>query len=327
MVKVSKKRIALDLRDTKKTALIGKALSSEVRLQILKFLIRQSANISEIAAEFGLPQSTAALHVKVLEEAGMISVNEKPGLRGSQKVCGITFEDIYFNAFTALEESGESRTISFPMPIGNYFDCSIGGNCGIISEKGYLGTEDLPTGFYCANRYEAQLLWLEAGFLEYRFPARFPKNAALREVSFSFEICSEAPGYQNDWPSDITVWVNGTEVDTILSKGDYGGRRGRLNPEWWGNTMTQYGEYKVIRINSFGCFENDLKCSDYTIDSISSINTDYISFRLGVKEDAVHRGGMNLFGEKFGDYPQGLIMTVTVGQESPEDVWPGGEDS
>lgn len=84
-MKTNKKRISLDLNNLEQTALVGKALSSEVRLEILKLLIEKSANISEIAAAFGLPQSSAALHVKVLEEAGMISVSEKPGVRGRSK--------------------------------------------------------------------------------------------------------------------------------------------------------------------------------------------------------------------------------------------------
>ena len=60
-VKASKKRITLDLTNSEKTALVGKALSSEVRLEILKLLIEHSANISEIAAAMGLPASSAAL--------------------------------------------------------------------------------------------------------------------------------------------------------------------------------------------------------------------------------------------------------------------------
>ena len=77
-MKTSKKRISLDLNNLSQTALVGKALSSEMRLQILKFLIERSANINEISAQFGIPQSSAALHVRVLEEAGMISVVERP---------------------------------------------------------------------------------------------------------------------------------------------------------------------------------------------------------------------------------------------------------
>lgn len=311
-MRVNKKRITLDLVNLGQTALVGKALSSEIRLEILKYLIENSANISEIAAKFGLPQSSAALHVKVLEEAGMISVTERPGMRGSQKVCGISFEDIYMDAFSHKMNSCGGKVVQLSMPIGNFFDCEISGNCGIISEKGYLGVEDQPSSFYCVNRNEAQLLWFETGFLEYRFPTYLLKNGRIKELAFSFEICSEAPGYQNDWPSDITVWVNGREIDTILCKGDFGGRKGRLNPEWWGDTLTQYGEYKIIRINEFGTYENDVKCSDDTLAVLNLTDAPYIRFRMGVKPDAVHMGGMNLFGERFGDYAQGLVMSATI---------------
>lgn len=317
-LKGNKKRITLDLVNLEKTALVGKALSSEVRLEILKLLIENSANISEIAAAFGLPQSSAALHVKVLEEAGMISVNEKPGVRGAQKVCGISFEDIYINAFEHKIADSGSKMLQFPMSIGNYFDCEISGNCGIVSERGYLDVEDSASSFYCQNRSEAQLLWFETGYVEYRFPNSFFRSSKVQEVSFSFEICSEAPGYQNDWPSDITVWVNGQEVDTIASKGDYGGRRGRLNPEWWGDTLTQYGVYKVIKVNQLGCYENDVKCSEHTLDMLHIRDGNYVSLRLGVKPDAVQAGGMNLFGEKFGDYAQGLIMSVKIDEKGQD---------
>lgn len=309
-MEMDKKRIVLDLINLQQTAQVGKALSSEVRLEMLKFLIEKSANISEIAAEFNLPQSSAALHVKVLEEAGMISVVERPGVRGAQKVCGISFEDIYLNAFKHTMSHSDSKTISFPMPIGNYYDCEVGGNCGIVSEKGYLGVEDSPSGFYWQNRNEAQLLWFNTGFVEYRFPTHLLKSGQLQEVSFSFEICSEAPGYQNVWPSDITVWINGQEIVTMMIPGDFGGRRGRLNPEWWGDTMTQYGMYKSIKIDALGCYEDDVKCSDQSLETLHLEKGNYISFKLGIKPDAMHIGGMNLFGEKFGDYAQGIIMKV-----------------
>ena len=76
--------------------------------------------------------------------------------------------------------------------------------------------------------------------------------------------------------------------------------------------MTQYGVYKVIKINQLGCYEDDVKCSDQTVDSLHLGDGNYISLKLGVKPDAAHVGGMNLFGEKFGDYAQGLVMTVKV---------------
>lgn len=36
--------------------------------------------------------------------------------------------------------------------------------------------------------------------------------------------------------------------------------------------------------------------------------TNHIKVRLGVKEDARNRGGPNLFGRKFGNYPQDIVM-------------------
>lgn len=314
-MKTGKKRISLDLNDLSQTALVGKALSSEMRLEILKYLIERSANINEIANHFGIPKSSAALNVRVLEEAGMISVVERSGVRGIQKVCGISFEDIYLNAFKHLEKTAESKVLRYAMPIGNYFDCEINGDCGIVTENGYLGIEDMAASFYWQNRNEAQLLWFEMGFVEYRFPNYFLKNGNVQEVSFSFEVCSEAPGYQNDWPSDITVWVNGVEITTMTIPGDFGGRRGRLNPEWWGDTLTQYGLYKSVSITNSGCYENDMKCSDFNMNSLELAKKNYISFKLGVKADAVHVGGMNLFGEKFGDYPQAIEMKVVSGNK------------
>ena len=36
-----------------------------------------------------------------------------------------------------------------------------------------------------------------------------------------------------------------------------------------------------------------------------------IEFEIGIKEDAEHKGGLNLFGSKFGDYRQHINFTVT----------------
>ncbi len=311
-MKIKKKRIALDFNNKEKIVQVGKALSSEVRLDILKFLIDKSANISEIASTFQIPFSSAALHVKVLEEAGMITATEQAGVRGAQKVCGIAFEDIYFNAFRHKMNRDNIKVYHFPMGIGNYYNCIINENCGIISERSYLGVEDSPYGFYAQNRHEAQLIWFMSGYLEYRFPNYMLKQSKVKEVSFSFEVCSEAPGYQNDWSSDITVWVNGREIATVYSKGDFGGRRGHLNPDWWSDTMTQFGVLKNVTINGQGCFEDLVKTSEETIDTLGICEDYFISFKIGVKPDAKNLGGMNLFGEKFGDYAQGIVMSVLM---------------
>ena len=35
---------------------------------------------------------------------------------------------------------------------------------------------------------------------------------------------------------------------------------------------------------------------------------DYFTFRLGLKPDAVNNCGLNLFGEKFGNYQQNILV-------------------
>ncbi|MDF2542439.1 MAG: transcriptional regulator, TrmB [Herbinix sp.] len=317
-MKIMKKRILLDLNKKQQTALIGKALSSEIRLDILRLLIEKVSNVSEIASIFNIPLSSAALHIKVLEEAKLITTQEKPGVRGAQKVCGIAFEDIYFNAFMHMNEIEKRKTYRFEMPIGNYYDCNIEGRCGIISEKTYLGIEDSPYSFFTNDRFDAQLIWFDTGYIEYRFPSHNIKNNRVAELSFSFEICSEAPGYQNDWPSDISIWINNHAVATIYSAGDYGDRTGRLNPLWWSDTMTQYGILKTLTINSLGCFEDSVKCSEHTLSSLGLDEGYYISFKIGVKPDAENAGGLNIFGEKFGDHPQGIVMNLVVDHEEEQ---------
>lgn len=83
------------------------------------------------------------------------------------------------------------------------------------------------------------------------------------------EICSEAPGYKEDWKSDLTLWVNDVEVGTWTCPGDFGGRRGRLNPPAWPNGSTQYGMQVVWEIRSDGSYLNGEKISEVMVNRLS----------------------------------------------------------
>ena len=50
---------------------------------------------------------------------------------------------------------------------------------------------------------------------------------------------------------------------------------------------------------------NDVSVTDYRL-----ADGPFISVRIGVKEDAKHQGGVNLFGNSFGDYPQDIVMRI-----------------
>ena len=87
--------------------------------------------------------------------------------------------------------------------------------------------------------------------VEYAFP---PVGSAenLESIEFSFEACSEAPCYRNDWPSDIYVCVNGVQIGVWHCPGDFGGRRGRNNPDWWSDSNSQFGRLVVWRVSAHG---------------------------------------------------------------------------
>lgn len=306
-----KEHIELDFSEKEQISKVAKALSSSVRLEILDILREKPLNISEISEKMGIPISSTALHMKVLEDSGIVITQSMPGLRGSQRVCGLKINQVTMTLLNQQENISKDNIYTETMPIGNYFDCKITAPCGIASENTFLSSEDSVYGFYSPEKHTAQILWFTQGYLEYRFPnIQMQKLKHIKSLEFSMEICSEAPGYNNSWKSDITFWINGKEIGFFTSPGDYGGRRGKQTPQWWDNNMTQFGVLKSLSITEEGTFLDGEFFSPLTLSDFSLRDNPYISFKLGVKEDAHYVGGLNLFGEKFGDYTQNILMKI-----------------
>ncbi len=299
--------IQLNLDSPEKLALIGKALSSDVRIELMKLLCHCSLNVNEIAETMNIPPSSAAMHVKVLEEAGLIRTELLPAVRGSMKVCHKAVDEISITAATSMSTE---KVEVINMPIGSYVDYKVIPTCGLVSDKGPIGEEDEPRCFYHQDRATAQLLWFGQGYVEYRFPNHMLKTARETRLELSMELCSEDHEYNFDFPSDITVWINGTEAGTWTCPSDFGGRRGAWNPDWWPDKNTQYGLLKTWKLAEDGTYIDEQKISETPLHQYSLNESDYISVRIGVKEDAVHKGGINLFGEGFGDYAQGIRMAL-----------------
>ncbi len=300
--------IMLNLDDAIQLANMAKALSSETRLEILKQLRFQDRNVNEIAEILNIPASSSAAHVKVLEEAGMIKTSLQPGIRGSMKVCHIVLDQISIDLNTTKSMKQDEEIIK--MPIGNYIDYKIEPTCGIVSAKGPIGAEDEPRCYYMPERIEAQLIWLGHGYIEYRFPTNSLSEKMVQKLELSMELCSEDHEYNLDFPSDITLWVNGLEAGTWVCESDYGGRRGKFNPQWWPDKNTQYGMLKTWTITEQGCFLDGAISCERELKDFNLHQKDYISVRIGIKDDAIHKGGLNLFGEAFGDYAQNIVMRI-----------------
>ena len=179
-------------------------------------------------------------------------------------------------------------------------------------ENGPIDSYDTVRSFYSPVRSRAQLIWFHKGFIEYRFPNIHNPLLTLNEISFRFELCSEAPGYLENWPSDITISINGVETAVYCSPGDYGARRGKLTPPAWPNGNTQYGMLKTFSVKENGSYmDGRLVHAGISLRDIAIESRPYISLKIEIKDNAKHIGGINIFGEKYGDYPQGIVMNLT----------------
>lgn len=310
----SEKNIRLEVNsdaDLTTICKISRALSVPDRIRILRSLLLRSKNVSDIAAELNIPVSSVARHIDVLADAQLIFVDYQPGLKGHTKYCSqIVMSYMVDLSSPRIEESPE-REYSVEIPVGMFSECDIKAPCGMTGKTGSLGAFDDPGIFFEPTRTDAECIWFDTGFISYNFPTSPLKHHRCTEISFSFEACSETVYYNNNWPSDITVSVNGVEVTTFTSPGDFGGRRGKFTPEYWPITSTQFGLLKKITVNGQGVFvDNAMVSSKVTFDDLKLYEGSAVILSIGVREDAKHRGGINLFGKNFGDFPQAIVMSV-----------------
>ena len=297
----------INLEEEKELMALGKALSSEIRLKILGLLQEGPLCVNEIAEFLNIPASSAALHVRVLEEAELIRTELKPGIRGSMKLCIRQETSVVLDL---QKKSKEQREEVISMPVGNYVDYKITPTCGMVNEEEYIDGEDEPRCFYDPRRTTAKLVWFSSGYLEYRFPNAGMQKEPVKSLDFSAELCSKTADYNLDCPSDITLWINGIEAGTWTCPSDFGGRRGKLNPDWWEDKNSQYGNLKNWHIDETGTYLDGLQVSGRGIEAYTLAEGPYVSVRIGIKEDAEHVGGVNIFGNCFGDYPQDLVMRL-----------------
>ncbi len=305
---VGNKQVHLDINsEMEKIQPVAHALSSMLRLKIVHLIGRRSMSVNELAQALGEPLSTISLNVSVLEKAGLVYTESQSGVRGTMKLCSRMTDRIAINLVTNDERP--RNTGEMAMPIGCYSAAGeIRPTCGLATRDGTIGVEDNPLVFFLPERFDAQLIWFRQGYLEYTFPTLPLRGVALELLEVSFEVCSEAMNFRNEWESDISVWLNRRLIGTWRSPGDYGGRRGVNNPEWWSDNATQFGHLKTWRVDEAGSFLDGTRVSEVALKDVGLQEGEFFTIRIGVSPDAQHVGGMNLFGAGFGDYPQHIVV-------------------
>lgn len=294
----------------KKDINILKGIASEIRVNILELLKKGSKNVSEITNILNLPQSTVATNVMILEKAGLIKTVNQKASRGSEKKCSLIYDEfILMLSDTNKEEN--NKVIEVEMPIGLFIQYDISPPCGMCSTERIIGYLDSISSFLEPDRGKAGLLWFEKGFVEYQFPNNaLIKNQKLNKIEIITELSSEAPGTNPNWPSDITMWINNIEIGTWTSPGDFGDRRGLYTPEWWKLEGSQYGVEKFWSVTDKGTFSGNSLISNINLKNLNLMDHHSIRIKIGIKKDAKNIGGINIFGNGFGDYDHGILLRM-----------------
>jgi predicted transcriptional regulator len=283
------------------------ALASDVRLSIVELLAEQSMNVKDIAIALGLSSAIVTMHVRKLETAGLVETKMVRKDGGTHKMCTLAQQSINIQLPRKTDNSLKYHETF--VPIGHYSECEVHPTCGIATAVRMIGQFDDPRYFMEPQRMHAGILWFGHGYLDYKLPNYLLPGQRPRMVEITLELGSEAPGFREHWPSDISFELNGKPLGIWTSPGDYGSQRGRYSPDWWPEFVNQYGLLKLISVQEDGTFIDGQKISDCTIGNIE-LDRNLWSFRIGVKADAVHRGGLTLYGNGFGNYSQDIKFKV-----------------
>jgi predicted transcriptional regulator len=75
---------------------------------------------------------------------------------------------------------------------------------------------------------------------------------------------------------------------------------------------SQYGKLKSWRVTEAGTYVDGVKISPVSLKDLDLETHRSIRLRVGVREDAKHPGGINIFGRGFGNYDQDIVLRMTM---------------
>lgn len=285
-----------------------KALGSDTRIQILNILLEnEQMSMNQLATELNISNGALTGHIKKLEECGLINISNESAGHGNQKMCSVAQDRIIVDIKKPIDYKNVFET---EIKVGQFSRHQVWPTCGIATSESLIGEFDDIRYFNHPDRFTANILWFTKGYVEYTIPNLIPSNQRITQLSISAELSSEAPGIDNNWPSDISFYINDTKIGMWTSPGDFGDVHGMFTPQWWPQNWNQYGLLKLLVINDYGTYIDGLKISDV---STLSLHLDYssdIRLRLAVENDSEHVGGITLYGKSFGNYDQDIRVAI-----------------
>lgn len=291
---------------------ILECFSSETRVRIIEMLRGRPMYLKEIADDLQLSSAIVTKHIQKMEKVGMVSTQLVSGTRGNQKVCTLSLDQLilHFRSPAENAEITDSSSYSVSIPIGHYTNHQVKPTCGLASPYKVIGMLDDPRYFADPEHVEAHHLWFSSGFVEYLIPNYLIGKAQAKSIRITLEICSEAPGYNEDWPSDIVFSLNGINLGIWTCPGDFGSQKGNLTPDWWRRTDTQHGVLKTLLITEKCTFMDGVELSNINSSDLAITSDQEIRLRITSPENTRYPGGISMFGSRFGHYEYNIEVTV-----------------
>lgn len=307
------KKIEIKDSNIDEIAMIGNALSCPTRIKMLKLIANGINTITTLSKKMNIPSSNIVFHLQILEKAGVIYTSHL-----SQKLVASPVFDHLEIDINNVDSNHfyDSKEIEYQIPIGAYIRLTnLANHLGALDENGEkLNINEYDV--YDQSRFNAQQIYFRRGLLTY--PLRSLKdNQKLKCVYISFEACSEINAYKPDYKSDISILINNKHIYTYTVPGDFGGRKGLLNPMTIPTYFTQFGHLISIHITEKGTFFNGVLVDEsLTINQINLLSDRQNTLSIGNMPDCSYQGGMNIFGEKLGDFPQAIKVKYVYDEQA-----------
>lgn len=287
---------------------VYEALSSHVRLNILRLISEKEYSVTELSETLHLSKAIITKHIQKLEEAHLIHCKRTPGKSGVKKIPILAVDNIEIQFPSQIYRS--YSTYDTNIQVGHYTNFQVFPTCGLATSGNIVGKLDDPLAFVEPERVNASLLWFSEGFVEYKIPNHLTENQQPELLEISMEIASEFPYSNNVWPSDIYFSINGTVIGTWTCPGNFSDVRGFYTPAWWGDNLSQYGLLKHLRISHNNCTIDGEPLSDVTLEDLHIKESQFLDFQIGVSPAAKNKGGLTLFGNGFGNHPQDIVVKL-----------------
>jgi len=213
------------------------------------------------------------------------------------------------------------QSTSATLDVGQYASQSISGPyCGLMTNDGWnIGGFDNPAAFAQDYHTLADFLWFTSGSMQWDFNLDLPDEpTVIDSVSFTAEIGSEYPGGNPYWASPVTFSLSDVAVGEWQIPGDpnyysYGFYEYGRQEYYFSAENSQYGWLVTVTVDHDGTWlEYAFRAGDQKARLLSNITIDDIDVTKSfpVALDVTSTGGINIYGDHWGDYDTDLTVEV-----------------